>query len=193
MAQLVEKTDGVPLFVEELTQSVLDSRAKLGTSDGEASERQSTGIVIPATLHDALEARLDRSPAVREVAQVGAAIGREFQYDLLAHVVTLTTVELDAALDELAGSGLIFVRGAPPEAGYTFKHALIQDTAYDSMVRGTRHQYHRRIAQTMEERFPEILAAQPELLARHYTEAGLPKQAIPFWLKAAEQDRKSVV
>ena len=135
----------MPLFIEELTRSVVDS----GVAANDASGDTTANIVVPATLQDALEARFDRSPEVREVAQVGATIGREFQYDLLARVASLTTAELDAALDDLAGSGLIFARGTPPEANYTFKHALVQDTAYDSMLRGKRQDTHNRIANNL--------------------------------------------
>jgi class 3 adenylate cyclase/tetratricopeptide (TPR) repeat protein len=186
LAQLVEKTDGVPLFVEELTRSVLDARANINAGDGAAATRQGMEIAIPATLQDALEARFDRSPVVREVAQVGAAIGREFQYDLLARVVSLPTAELDAALEDLASSGLIFARGVPPDANYTFKHALVQDTAYDSMVRSKRQGTHMRIAELFLELSPEIAETEPETLAHHYTEAGLLEDAVKWWTNAGE-------
>ena len=180
LAQIAERTDGVPLFVEELTRSVLESGA---TSNAE-EVASATSIVIPATLQDALEARLDLSPAVRDVAQVGAAIGREFQYDLLKGVVSLSTTELDAALDDLTGSGLIFSRGAPPDASYTFKHALVQDTAYDSMVRSKRQETHKRIAEASLNLQPEITETGPEILAHHYTEAGLLEEAFDWWTRA---------
>ncbi|MEE8297601.1 MAG: AAA family ATPase [Hyphomicrobium sp.] len=186
LAQLVEKTDGVPLFVEELTRSVLDAQAGINAGDGAATEGLGVEIVIPATLQDALEARLDHSPVVREVAQVGAAIGREFQYDLLERVVSLSTAELGGALDHLSGSGLIFVRGTPPDASYTFKHALVQDTAYDSMVRSKRHDTHERITNSLIELRSDIEQTTPELLAHHYAEAGLTEPAIDYWQKAGE-------
>ncbi|MCZ6860667.1 MAG: AAA family ATPase, partial [Alphaproteobacteria bacterium] len=182
LAQIAERTDGVPLFIEEMTRSVLEMSADFG--DAPAVTGQSVDLAVPTSLQDALEARLDRSPAVREVAQVGAAIGREFPYDLLARVVSLTTVELDAALDDLAGSGLIFARGAPPNASYTFKHALIQDTGYSSMVRGTRHDTHKRIVDILLELRPETAETGPELLAHHYTEAGLLDEAVDWWTRA---------
>jgi len=186
LAQLVDKTDGVPLFVEELTRSVLDSRANINAGDGAAATRQGMEIIIPATLQDALEARFDRSPVVREVAQAGAAIGREFQYDLLARVVSIPTAELDAALDDLAGSGLIFARGAPPDASYTFKHALVQDTAYDSMVRSKRQDIHKRIGENLLVLQPEITETAPETLAHHYSEAGLIEEAVDWWTRAGQ-------
>ncbi|MCZ6862881.1 MAG: adenylate cyclase, partial [Alphaproteobacteria bacterium] len=186
LAQIAERTDGVPLFIEELTRSVLESGADLSDGEAPAASGQSVDLAVPASLQDALEARLDRSPAVREVAQVGAAIGREFPYDLLARVVSLAAVELDAALDDLAGSGLIFARGAPPNASYTFKHALIQDTAYDSMVRSTRHDTHTRIANSLIELRSDIEQTAPELLAHHYSEAGQPEEAIDWWTRAGQ-------
>jgi class 3 adenylate cyclase/tetratricopeptide (TPR) repeat protein len=181
-AQIAERTDGVPLFVEELTRSVVET----GSSATDVGDNATANIVIPATLQDALEARFDRSPAVREVAQVGAAIGREFPYDLLSGVVSLTSSELDAALGDLIGSGLIFARGAPPDASYTFKHALVQDTAYDSMVRSKRQDTHQRIAENLLSLQPEITGTGPETLAHHYTEAGLLKSAVEYWVQAGK-------
>jgi class 3 adenylate cyclase/tetratricopeptide (TPR) repeat protein len=184
LARLVEKTDGVPLFVEELTRSVLDARANRGAPDGAASARHDTDIVIPATLQDALEARLDRSPAVREVAQIGAAIGREFPYDLIAQVASLPAGELAAALNDLVGTGLIFARGTPPDASYTFKHALVRDTAYDSMVRSKRHETHERIAGVLAESASGGTA--PETIAEHFENAGLFSEAADYWFEAAQ-------
>jgi predicted ATPase len=184
MSQLIEKTDGVPLFVEELTRSVLDSRATLAARDGGASAGQERDIVIPATLQDALEARLDRSPAVREVAQIGAAIGREFPYELIAGTVSLSHDELDVALDDLAGTGLIFARGTPPDASYLFKHALVRDTAYDSMVRSKRQETHTRIANFLAQ--DKSGSVEPESIARHFENAGLFSEAVDFWFEAAQ-------
>ncbi|MFB3104385.1 MAG: hypothetical protein ACE1ZA_05590, partial [Pseudomonadales bacterium] len=141
---------------------------------------------IPATLQDALEARFDRSSAVREVAQVGAAIGRDFHYDLLEQVANLSHAVLDVALDDLASSGLIFARGMPPDASYTFKHALIQDTAYDSLVRSKRHDIHNRIAKSLLTLQPDITETEPETLAHHYTEAGLLEDGIDWWTRAGQ-------
>jgi len=140
--------------------------------------------LFPATLQEALEARLDRSPQIREVAQVGAAIGREFPYDLLARVTSLPSGELDAALDDLVGSGLIFARGAAPDASYTFKHALVQDTAYDSMMRSKRRETHKRTAEALLERQTDASEAEPAVMARRYTEAGLLEDAIDWWTRA---------
>jgi predicted ATPase len=183
LAQIAERSDGIPLFIEELTKSVREAGIEsVGSEDYAAA----TGIDIPATLQDALEARFDRSPAVREVVQVGAAIGRAFPYDLLALVTALSPTELVAALDELTDSGLIFARGTPPDASYTFKHALIQDTAYDSMVRSKRQDTHKRIVQNLLSLRPEISDAEPETLAHHYTEARVLDAAIDWWTRAGQ-------
>ncbi|MDH3738516.1 MAG: hypothetical protein OER92_04925 [Alphaproteobacteria bacterium] len=141
-------------------------------------------IVIPATLQDALEARLDRSPAVREVAQTGAAIGREFPYELIARTVSLSHDELDVALDDLADTGLIFARGTPPDASYLFKHALVRDTAYDSMVRSKRQETHARIANLLAE--DKSGSVEPESIAGHYENAGLFSEAVDYWFEAAQ-------
>jgi class 3 adenylate cyclase/predicted ATPase len=180
LSQIAERTDGIPLFIEELTRSVVESGAAASGADGDST----ANIVIPATLQDALEARFDRSPAVREVAQVGAAIGREFSYALLSRVVYLAPTELDAALNDLTGSGLIFVRGLPPEASYTFKHALVQDTAYDSMVRSKRQDTHNRIANNLIDLRPDIEQTAPETMAHHCTEAGQLEEAVDWWSRA---------
>lgn len=169
--QIAERSDGIPLFVEELTRAARESGSKTD---------------IPATLQDALEARFDRSPAVREVAQVGAAIGREFGHDLVSQVSSLSSVDLDGALDDLVGSGLTFARGNPPDAAYTFKHALIQDTAYGSMVRSKRQNTHRRIAEQLQKLHPEIAETEPETLAHHYTEGNLLDDAVDWWTKAGQ-------
>jgi len=183
LTQIAERTDGVPLFIEELTRSVVESGFADNGADGDAT----ANIVIPATLQDALEARLDKSPATRTVAQFGAAIGREFPYDLLAGVVSLSTADLNAALEDLADSGLIFARGAPPDASYTFKHALVQDTAYDSMVRSKRKDTHTRIVKSLIELRPDIEQTAPELLAHHYTQAGVFDQSVGYWLEAGKR------
>jgi predicted ATPase/class 3 adenylate cyclase len=182
--QVVAKTDGVPLFVEELTKMVLES--------GLLQEREAcyalTGppppLAIPATLQDSLMARLDRLTAVKAVAQLGATIGRTFPYELLQAVASLDDGTLQQGMRQLVEVELVYQHGVPPQATYTFKHALIQDAAYQSLLKSTRQQYHQRIAQVLEAQFPETAATQPELLAHHYTEAGLPTQAIPFWQKA---------
>ncbi len=184
LEEVVRKTDGVPLFVEELTKVVLES----GLLQEREDRYDLTGLLpplaIPATLHDALMARLDRLAAAKLVAQLGAAIGRAFTYDLLQAVAPLDAATLQGALAQLVEAELVAQRGMPPQATYTFKHALIQDAAYQSLLRSTRQQYHQRIAQILAERLPETAEMQPELLAHHYTEAGLHEQAIPYWQRA---------
>ncbi len=143
-------------------------------------------VSIPATLRDSLMARLDRFMPVKEIAQIGAAIGREFSYELIAAVVPMTQAPLDAALSQLTDSGLAFRRGTPPDAVYTFKHALVQDAAYDSLLKIRRQQLHAKIARVIEERFPNIKATEPEVLAHHLTAGGLTEAAIPLWQSAAE-------
>jgi class 3 adenylate cyclase len=165
---IIARTDGVPLFVEELTKAVLEA--------GETS--------IPASLHDSLMARLDRIPEVKEIAQVAACIGREFAYPLLDAVAAKPGSELRAGLDKLAAAEIVFRRGIPPDARYTFKHALVQDAAYHSLLRSKRQQLHARIAEALAQRFPETVEAEPELLARHHTAAGLVEAGAHYWERA---------
>src|SRR5262245_33556459 len=187
MQQVVTKTDGVPLFVEELTKMVLES--------GFLHEAQGTyeltaplpPLAIPTTLHDSLMARLDRLSTAKTVAQLGAAIGRTFAYEVLQAVARLDEALLQHGLRQLVAAELVYQRGRPPQATYTFKHALIRDTAYQSLLRSTRQHYHQRIAQVLEAQFAETVATQPELPAHHYTEAGLTEQAIPCWQQAGQQ------
>jgi len=179
---ITERADGVPLFVEELTKSVLESGAQAPAS---LSSLPHPALSVPATLHASLIARLDRlGPAAKDVAQTSAAIGREFEYGLLAFVADLTEPELRDALDRLTNSGLLFVRGTPPEASYIFKHALVRDAAYGTSLRSRRLLLHGRIVTTLEDRFPEIVAAQPALLAQHCAAAELAEKAVAYWLKA---------
>jgi tetratricopeptide (TPR) repeat protein len=181
--QIVSRTDGVPLFVEELTKTVLESG--LLTDAGDRYELN--GPLPPlATLHDSLMARLDRLAPVKEVAQIGATIGREFSHTLVAAVTPMSANLLEDALEQLVQSALVFRRGALPEATYSFKHALVQDAAYQSLLKSRRQQLHARIAQALEERFPDVGQAQPEVLARHLTEAGLAERAVPYWRRAGE-------
>jgi predicted ATPase len=187
LEQIVAKTDGVPLFVEELTKTVLESPFLVDQGDHYALAGSLLPLAIPATLQDALLARLDRLAAVKEVAQVGAVLGREFAYELLAAVSLFRDEALQDALDQLVHAGLLFRRGTPPEASYRFKHALVQDAAYESLLRRTRRQYHQQIAQVLEERFPDTTETQPELLAHHYTEAGCTAQAMPYWQRAGQR------
>ncbi|MGE0827250.1 MAG: adenylate/guanylate cyclase domain-containing protein [Candidatus Binatia bacterium] len=182
LQQIVAKTDGVPLFVEELTKAVLEAEA---VGARRAVPLQTLGI--PATLQDALMARLDRLGDAKEVAQLGATIGREFSYDLLQALAVVSETLLQQGLRQLVEAELIYQRGLPPQATYLFKHALIQDTAYHSLLKSRRQQLHQQIAQMLTERFPETVQTQPELLAHHYTEAGLKEQAIPYWQQAGQR------
>jgi class 3 adenylate cyclase/predicted ATPase len=178
--QIRIKTDGVPLFVEELTKSVVET---LGAPGREAHHP----LAIPATLQEALLARLDRLSSARQVAQLGATLGREFSYELLQAVAPLSAADLHATLGKLVDAEILYQRGVGPQTRYVFKHALIQDTAYHSLLKSTRQQYHRQIAQELEARFPDRTGTQPELLAHHYTEAGLSEQAVPYWQQAGER------
>jgi predicted ATPase len=186
-AQIVDRTDGVPLFVEELTKAVVESGMLTDAGDRYTAAGPVTPLAIPASLQASLVARLDRLAPVREVAQIGAALGRQFSHELIAAVAAMPQRRLDAALAQLVGAELIYRRGAPPDAEYTFKHALVQDAAYDTLLRGRRQQLHARIAAALEDRFPEIVAAQPALLAHHCSAAGLTEQAIAYWLAAGRQ------
>jgi class 3 adenylate cyclase/predicted ATPase len=179
-------TDGVPLFIEELTSMLLESGFLRETSDCYALDGPLPPLAIPTTLQASLVARLDRLSSVKDVAQIGAAIGREFSYELIALVSALPPGELEAALEQLAASGLISRQGAPPVATYSFKHALVQDAAYASLVRSRRHRLHATVARVLEEHFPALTQAQPELVAHHYTSAGLYRQSISYWLKAGQ-------
>ncbi len=183
--EIAERTDGVPLFIEEVTKAVVES----GPLATEAlSSIPHPTLSVPATLHASLIARLDRlGPAARDIAQKGAAIGREFRYELIAAIANRPEPELREALERLTSAGLLFVRGIPPQSTYLFKHALVQDTAYGTLVRAARQQIHARIVATLEDRFTEIVVAQPTLLAQHYAEAGLVEKAVVYWLKAGQQ------
>ena len=188
LTDIVERTDGVPLFVEELTKAVLDASAGRASGSPATAAVFSSTPAIPATLHASLMARLDRlAPRAKEVAQIAAAIGREFTYEVLADISPLPENALHEALDQLAASGLIFQRGTPPEASYIFKHALVQDAAYSTLLRRRRQDWHARIAAALEARLPDITAARPELLAYHLTEAGRPAQAVGFWIAAGNR------
>ena len=187
MEQVVARTDGVPLFVEELTKMVLES----GLLQEREERYELTGplppLAIPTTLHDSLMARLDRLATVKTLAQLGATLGREFSYVLLQAVSPWDEETLRRGLHQLVEAEFLYQQGLPPEATYRFKHALIQETAYQSLLRSTRQQYHQRIAQVLEAHFPESGETQPELLAHHYTEAGLAEQAIGYWQRAGQQ------
>jgi predicted ATPase/class 3 adenylate cyclase len=185
--QIVDRTDGVPLFVEELTKSVLESGVVREESDRYVLDRVLPPFAIPTTLHASLLARLDRLASVRLVAQIGAAIGREFSYALLRRVSRLAEDELRAALARLVASELVFQRGTPPDAVYSFKHALVQDAAHGSLLRSTRQQLHAQIAEALETHSPEIMDSHPELFAQHYAEAGLIEKSVAYWGKAGHR------
>jgi predicted ATPase len=187
LQQIIAKTDGVPLFVEEMTKAILES-GSLKAVDG---HYELTGVfstlAIPVTLQDSLMARLDRLVTAKGVAQMGATIGRQFAYDLLQAVSQLDASTLQRELGRLVEAEIVYQRGLPPQSTYMFKHALIQDAAYQSLLKSTRQGYHQRIAQVLEAQFPEIAQAQPELLAHHYTEAGSTEKAVYSWHEAAQR------
>jgi TOMM system kinase/cyclase fusion protein len=185
--QVAAKTDGVPLFVEELTKMVLESGLLQEREERYALTGPLPMLAIPTTLHDSLMARLDRLAAVKGLAQLGATLGREFAYDLLQAVAPWDEATLRQGLQQLVAAEFLYQQGLPPQAKYRFKHALIQDAAYQSLLKSTRQQYHQRIAQVLEAQFPETVTTQPELLAHHYTEAGLIAQAIPYWQQAGQR------
>ena len=181
---IIERTDGIPLFIEETTKAVLEARSQ------EAAEHTLALVpspAVPATLHASLMARLDRLGPAKEVAQIGAAIGREFLHALLAPVAGKPAAELASALNDLIVAGLLFRQGTPPDATYLFNHALVQDVAYGTLLRERRRALHARIAETIETQFPEIAENQPELVARHLTEAGLTEKAASLWGKAGQR------
>ena len=186
MADIVERTDGIPLFVEEMTKAVLEAESE-GAARRTAAAVPSPALAVPASLHASLMARLDRLGPAKEVAQIGAAIGREFSHALLAAVARKPEAELGSALDRLIAAGLLFRQGVPPHATYLFKHALVQDAAYGTLLREPRRALHARIAETLESQFAEIAESQPELLARHCTEAGLIEKAAGLWGKAGQR------
>jgi predicted ATPase len=186
-AQIVDRTDGVPLFVEELTKTVVESGMVIDAGDHYTAAGPVPLLAIPASLQASLLARLDRLAPVREVAQIGAALGRQFSHELIGAVAALPSAQLNDALGQLVGVELIYRRGSPPDAEYTFKHALVQDAAYGTLLRSRRQQLHARIATTLEGRFPDIVAAQPALLAHHCEEGGLTEKAVQYWLAAGRQ------
>jgi len=186
-AQIVAKTDGVPLFVEELTKAVLEGGLLVAGPQGWRLDGPLPPFAIPATLQDSLAARLDRLAPVKEIAQIGAAIGREFSYPLLRAVAGRDEPALRAALAQLEEAELLFRSGMLPDARYTFKHALVQDTAYETLLRSRRQILHRQIAETLQHQFAATVTAEPELVAHHLTHAGLDEPAIEWWGKAGNQ------
>jgi predicted ATPase len=187
IAQIVERTDGVPLFVEELTKSVLESELLREEEGHYVIDSPLPPLAIPTSLQASLMARLDRLASVRHLAQIGAAIGRWFRYTLIRAVSGVPEEELQASLARLVASELVFQTGTPPDAVYTFKHVLVQEAAYGSLLRNTRQHLHGQIAAALEAHFPEMIDSQPELFARHYTAAGLVEKSVSYWSKAAQR------
>ena len=184
---IVRKTDGMPLYVEELTKTVLTSGILNEEAGRYVLSGPLSGLSIPASLQEVLMARLDRLPTVRDVAQLGAVFGREFAYEMLRAIGVFEEPKLRDSLGQLVHAELLYQRGRPPRATYTFKHALIQDAAYQSLLKRTRQTYHQQAAALLESHFPEVVEAQPELLAHHYAECGAAEQAIAYLLKAAQK------
>ena len=176
MERILAQTDGVPLFIEELTKAIAET----------APEGPPLALAVPSTLQASLMARLDRLPAARQVAQIGAVIGRVFSHNLLIAVAGLAEAQLTKGLDELVAAGLMFCQGLPPEATYTFKHALVQEIAYESLLKTRRQHFHRQIAEILRDKFPEQANAEPEIVAHHFTQADLPRLAVDWWGKAGE-------
>jgi predicted ATPase len=185
--RIIDRTDGVPLFIEELTKTVMESGVLVEANDRYALTGPVTPLAIPTTLQASLLARLDRLPETREVVQIGAALGRSFSHELIAAVAQMRQQLVDSALERLVSAELIFRRGSAPDAEYTFKHALVQEAAHGTLLRGQRQQLHHRISEVLEGRFAEIVQTQPDLLARHCAEAGLVDKAVRYLLKAGQQ------
>jgi predicted ATPase len=180
--QIIQRSDGIPLFVDELTRSVIE--AETGPLDGDSEG--SAALTVPATLQASLVARLDRLSLAKDIAQIGATIGRDFPYELLSLVTDVSASELDNALSHLTQSGLVSRRGEIPNAVYSFKHALVQEAAYQTLLRSRRQQLHSKIAQALETRFSETAGSRPELLAMHFWEAGQPERSVSYRLQAAQ-------
>jgi class 3 adenylate cyclase/tetratricopeptide (TPR) repeat protein len=185
--QIVAKTDGNPLFVEELTKAVLEAGILVEDTEGYRLDGPLPPLAIPATLQDSLMARLDRLAQVKEIAQVGAAIGREFSYPLVRALVARNDTALRHALAQLEQAELVFRRGEPPDAVYSFKHALVRDAAYETLLKSRRHQLHAQIARALEAKFADTVGSEPEIVAHHFTQAGLADPAIEYWLKAGNR------
>ena len=187
IGEIVERADGVPLFVEELTKAVLESGDRDDRVDAVLAGSPLPSLAIPPTLHASLIARLDRlGPSAKEVAQIGAVIGRAFSFDLIEQVAQRPRAELRSGLDRLTGAGLLFCRGIAPQSSYLFKHALVQDTAVATLLRASRQELHARVAAALERNFADLVERQPELLARHLTSAGETERAVDQWLKVGK-------
>jgi class 3 adenylate cyclase len=183
---IIERTDGIPLFVEEITKAVLEAGGQEAAAQAVAAI-PSPSVAVPASLHASLMARLDRLGSAKEIAQIGAAIGREFSHALLAGVARKAEVEVQSALDRLVEAGLLFRRGLPPHATYLFKHALVQDAAYGTLLRGRRQELHGRVVSVLQRDFPELIVNQPEVLAHHCSEGGMIPEAIEYYLSASKR------
>jgi class 3 adenylate cyclase/predicted ATPase len=183
---IIERTDGIPLFVEEMTKAVMEAESE-SAAERTAAIIPSPAVAVPGTLHASLMARLDRLGPAKEVTQIGAAVGREFSHALLAAIVGKPEAELEAAIDRIVAAGLLFRQGLPPHATYLFKHALVQDAAYGTLLREPRRALHARIAETLESQFPELAENRPEILARHCADAGLIEKAAGLWGKAGQR------
>ena len=179
--QVLDKTDGIPLFIEELTTMMLAAESS------SSSPSQTPDLAIPASLHDLLMARLDQLGPAKEVAQLGAALGRAFPHQVIRAVWSLDDQSLQHGLERLAVAEIISRRGEPPHARWVFKHALIQDAAYQSLLKSQRLELHAHIARVLEKRFPETAETQPELIAHHYTQAGLQQAALDYWERAGQR------
>ena len=184
--QIVDRTDGVPLFIEELTKTVVESGIVTETATGYVATGPVAPFAIPTSLHASLLARLDRLAPTRELAQIGAALGRSFSHQLISAVATMPQQQVDDALVQRVRAELIFQHGMPPDAEYSFKHSLVQDAAYSTLLRGRRQQLHGLISATLEREFSEIVQTQPEVIAQHCTEANLVEKAVGYWLKAGQ-------
>lgn len=193
--RIVDHADGIPLFIEELTKTLLEGGLLREEEGSYVLAGPLPPLAIPSSLQASLMSRLGRLAPVKEVAQIGAALGREFSYELLTAVARRSDERLRGALDQLVDAGLVFRRGAPPRASFIFKHALVQDAAYSTLLRSQRQELHARIAQAIEQRFPEVAEAEPEILAHHYTQAGLADQAISYLAQAGRRalDRSAMV
>jgi class 3 adenylate cyclase/tetratricopeptide (TPR) repeat protein len=188
--QVYNRAGGVPLFVEEFTKMVQDSGVLDPVGQGAPLSKALPAHEIPATLQDLIMARLDRTEGGRELAQLAAVVGREFSYELLSAVAAVDEPVLQAELAQLVQAELLYQKGRPPRSTYTFKHALLEDALYNALVKGKRQQFHRRIGEVLEARFPQTVETQPELLAHHFTEAGLTEKAVGYWLKAGQRSRE---
>jgi tetratricopeptide (TPR) repeat protein len=185
--QILDKTDGIPLFVEELTKAILESGPSDGTPLEDVGVTDASVLAIPSTMQDSLMARLDRLGSAKDVAQIGAVIGREFEFELLSAVTSLSDTELDASIATVIESGLVSRSGSGQRTSFVFKHALIRDAAYESLLKSRRRELHASIAKALSSQFADRASVEPELFARHYSEAGLASEAATYWLRAAEK------